>query len=527
MSEYKIPIIPNLNLEKNENEHYEFNIDIGKIKSKKTGQTSEIHNLKIEIHDNSDINFEIDRSDYHNLFIEEVTSDDSRNFNQYEIRFFDIECDSNKYNIYLVNFRSKNSTYKSKNSLIMSILGECSECILVKNNNLIKNNDNVRVWNILECSNTSHVNFLEFKSNDLSNIFLKSKNTHDYDNENCDNLEAIFNLQEKQNNSFNQLLGEDSFLYYEDSYGKISNEIIDNIDKLLMFYDSSIDPFRFVIFESMDAKKLEIRIKSKNNYKSNGKSIFENLPNNLFDFINSSYDSYINLKNSDIDIDLLLYYYVWMKNEQYAEVILILCSEFLEVLKNNKFKPNKNERHKFYDKIFHRFSIFKLDTFKLLKNLQPEIFQLITELEREYINQGYNKKDVIEICNRYKKEYLLRCIERYRNKIIHSGKFELHQEDIDKIIEKLMKDFKTKYDLDSQIELIEKIGEDLKSKLYDIDSIFDVFKQSILFENVIEIFLLNSLNVDCLLRNNPILKSESSSWNDFNSKKYVDNFIKK
>ena len=74
MSEYKIPIIPNLNLEKNENEHYEFNVNVGKIKSKENGLISEIYNIKIEIYDKIDIYFEIDWLDYRNLFIEEFPS---------------------------------------------------------------------------------------------------------------------------------------------------------------------------------------------------------------------------------------------------------------------------------------------------------------------------------------------------------------------------------------------------------------------------------------------------------------------
>ena len=234
-----------------------------------------------------------------------------------------------------------------------------------------------------------------------------------------------------------------------------------------------------------------------------------------------------NTKNSDIDIDLLLHYYVWIKNEQYAEVSLMLCCEFLEVLKNSRNQPHKNENSPFYDKIFQRFNFSKLDTYKLLKILQPEIFQLIVNLEKEYIGKGYNNKDVIKICKKYKKEYFLRCIERYRNKIIHSGKFEVSQKDIDKIIDKLIIDFKNDYIIDSQIELIEEIGNDIKVKLKNINGIFDIFKQANLFERVIEIFLLNLLNVDCLLIKNHSLKSQRSDEYDFNSKNYVENFIKK
>ena len=530
MSEYKIPIIPNLNLEKNNEKHYELNINVGKIKSKKTEQISEIYNLKIDIYDDIKICFEISKEDYCNLFMDEVSSENGKKkfITTNEVKFFDINCISDKYAVTLLNFHSKQSSSDST-KVNMMISGECQECILIKENDSIHDDEEVGVWNLLECSNTSHMGFVEFESNNLSNVFLKSRNTNDYysEFETTQDLEIMLNLQEKQKFSFNQLLGEDSFLYYEDFYGNISNEIIENINKLLMFYDSNIVPSRFVIFESIDTKKLEFRIKPKHNYKIKGSSIFKNLPNNLFDFINSSYDSYIDVKGRDIDIDLLLYYFVWIKNEQYVEVKLMLCSEFIEVLKNDKFKPSKNEKGNFYNKVFQRFNSLELDTSKLLKILQPEIFQLINALENKYAEQGYLIRDVNKIGKRYKKEYLLRCIERYRNKIVHSGKFELTSEDIDKIVDKLMEDFKTVYDGDYQIDLVEKMGNDIKLNLNDADFVFDIFKQSTLFERVVEIVLLKLLSVDCLLIYNHNSRYSKSNLNDFNSKEYINKFIKK
>ncbi len=530
VSEYKIPIIPNLNIEKNDEDYYELNINVGRIISKKTEQISEIYNLKIDIYDDINICFEISDWDYCNLFMDEVSSENGKKkfITTNEIKFFDIECISEKYAVTLLNFHSKQSSSDST-KVNMMISGVCQECILIKDNNSINDDENVGVWNLLECSNTSHVGFVEFESNNLRNVFLKSINTHDYysEYETTKDLEIMHNLQKKQKFSFNQLLGEDSYLYYEDLYAEISNEIIGNIDKLLMFYDSNIVPSRFVIFESIDTKKLEIRIKSKHNYKLNGSSIFKDWPNNLFNFINSTYDSYIDVKGSDIDIDLLLHYYVWIKNEQYIEVKLMLCSEFIEVLKNNKFKPFKNEEGTFYEKVFQRFNSLELDTSKLLKILQPGIFQLINALENKYVKQGYWISDVNKIGKRYKKEYLLRCIERYRNKIVHSGKFELTSDDINDIIDKLMKDFNSHYKIDYQFDLVEKIGNDLKLNLNDVDFVFDIFKQSELFERVVEIVLLKLLDVDCLLANNHNFESSKLNINDFNSKEYINEFIKK
>lgn len=513
MSEYKIPLIPNLNLEKNEKEHYEFNVNVGKIKSKKTGDISEIYNINIEIYDKINISFEINHLDEKLLI--------RQSFNDSKIKFFDIECNSNEYNISLLNFYvKKNETNYGISSVKEFISGVCEECILVKNNNFINNNEKVRVWNILECSNTSHPKFSEFNSDNLSNVFLKSINTHDYYSkmESIQDLKKIHALEKKQEDSFNQLLGEDSFLYYEELYGKISNEIIDNIDILLMFYDSNIVPSRFVIFESKDTKKLEIKIKSKMNCKLNGKSIFRDYPNNLFNFLDSSYDKYICVKNnSNINIDLLFYYYVFIKNESYAEAQLIFCSAFFEVLKNNKFNPDKNENISFHE-IFQKFNCVELDTSKLLKILQPEIFSIINDLEKKYITRDYNESDVKKICKKYKKQYLVYDIARYRNKIIHSGNVKFRENDVNEILENLIKKLKGGYKKDCQIELVRKIGDDIKEKLKhelnNRDSKLFIFDKTKLFEKIIEIYLLKVLDVDCLLSNEE-------------SKEYLDKFILK
>lgn len=116
MSEYKIPIIPNLDLEKNDKEHYEFNIKFGKIKSKKTGQISEIYNIKIDIHDKINIYFEINHWDYCCLFLDEISCDDGKRkfIESREIKFFDIDCNSENYAITLLNFHFNKYTHEIK-----------------------------------------------------------------------------------------------------------------------------------------------------------------------------------------------------------------------------------------------------------------------------------------------------------------------------------------------------------------------------------------------------------------------------
>ena len=131
----------------------------------------------------------------------------------------------------------------------------------------------------------------------------------------------------------------------------------------------------------------------------------------------------------------------------------MLCSEFFEVLKNNMLDPSKNEDG-FIFNLSQRFNFLKLNTYKLLKLLQPEVLNVILNLENSYIDEGFSEKDVIKISRRYKNEFLLSCIKRYRNKIIHSGKFDLTNNDIGMIVGELTDTFKDNYSIDSQVELV-------------------------------------------------------------------------
>ena len=532
MCDYKIPIVPNLSFEKTDEGHYFFKINEGNLKSKETGNVCEIFNIEIDIYDKINVKFEIDDFNYMLFFMEEVPSDEEgkRTFvYPNTIKYFDIKCNLEEYGVTLLNFYSNWETNEFKNGISTNmIFGECTESIFLKNNTKINNDERVNVWNILECSNVSQTRFVEFDSEKLNGLFLKSKNTLDYyhEYETSEDLEKRITFQEKQKDSFNQLLDNDAFLYHEMVYSETDGEVIKNIDKLLMFYDSNIVPSRFLILESVDNDKLEIRIKSKNSFKLKGSSIFKVWPNNLFDFINSSYDSYLAVKNSEIDIDLLLHYYAWIKNEQYIEVKLMLCSAFFEVLKNNKLNPSKNEG-KFYGKLIQRFSFLKLDSYKILKFSQEDVVNCINKLEKKYSNEEYSNKNVQKIFKRYKNELLFIFIKKYRNKIIHSGKFELTNNDIEGMINELIEIFKKSYKNEEQIELVEKIGEDIKNALKNTGSLFDIYNQSRFFERIVEIILLKIFNTDCTLSFNHDLDNLSPELEDFNSKKYIDKFIKK
>ncbi len=155
-----------------------------------------------------------------------------------------------------------------------------------------------------------------------------------------------------------------------------------------------------------------------------------------------------------------------------------------------------------------------------MKFLQPDVFNVILNLQKSYIDEGYPEKDVLKISRRYKNEFLLSCIKRYRNKIIHSGKFDLINNDIGMIVGELKDTFKHNYSLDSQIELVEKFGNDFTIGLNNTDSLFNIFNQSSFLERIVEIVLLKILSLNCLL-------SLSNNFEANKSKDYVSNFIKK
>ena len=143
-------------------------------------------------------------------------------------------------------------------------------------------------------------------------------------------------------------------------------------------------PSRMKIIQYED-NKLEIKIKSKNIHKTKGNSIFMDHSINFINFINSVYDNYCECKNDVIDIDFLLDYYVWIKNESYLEVRLILCSAFMEIFKNNKNdNSKKNQKGTFNKSLSKRFLDLKLDTTKILEILQKEIFVILNNVKNEF-----------------------------------------------------------------------------------------------------------------------------------------------
>ena len=200
-----------------------------------------------------------------------------------------------------------------------------------------------------------------------------------------ENTDKIFINEELENNqfeSFNQLLDRNPFIFTETTYQNIYSDEIKNIERLLMFYNSLISPIRMRIVESKITKKLEVIMMPKSDTPNLGNSIFWKVPDNFFNFLNSSYEKYVELKNSDLSIDLLFYYYTWIKNEQSLEVQLVLCSAFMEILKNNQLNPSLNEGYNLFKRLQLRIDEVGIDPINLFKYLQPPIYEVVHDIKK-------------------------------------------------------------------------------------------------------------------------------------------------
>ena len=510
---YKIPIIPPLNFKKDDENHYNFKINDGGLfhENKKYFKLSDIN---INIYDSITISCRI--------HVFEIKAPFCRRFSDVDNVKFNIKCSTDKYDIHIHGFHINDDTFNMW-EYTHKVVGTCDEIIFIHKGYVPKNGIK-KVWSILEYEGLYHPYYERFKSEKLNEIYLKSCNTEDFKKED-ESEESILKFNEllkKQQESFNQLLGKDTFLYYEfdDSEEKFI-EIINNFDGLFRFYDSNLLPSRMKIIQ-YENNKLEIKIKSKNVHKINGNSIFWNISINFINFINSIYDNYCESKNGEIDIDYLLDYYVWIKNEPYLEVRLILCSAFMEVFKNNKSDDsNRNHRVNFNKELTKRFRYLKLDNTKLLEILQNEIFIILNNIENNFLSSNHNKRDVNLVSNFFKMNYVVTPIEVYRNKVIHSGKFRLTSGDIDKLVNKIKHHAKQVFNKNSQKELIDLMYDDINTQLYSANCLKDIANQAGFFEEIVEIILLSYLKVNCNL--NFSIKGDDSPYRS-NSKRYINNF---
>ena len=450
----KVPNIPILGFDKTE-EGYIFKSNTGNLRFKDENEIHIINNIEIKIKDKICISFLIDWRGYYNYFCEKIDENVFTSLNEW--KYYEIDCISSEYKLYFTD------------CYLVKIEDSSKIYFYASQVNIIKNDDKI------------HDD--EFFDENDNKIFINEE------------------LKNNQFESFNQLLDSDSFLFTETNYQNVFSDEIENIGSLLMFYDSTISPVRMRVIESKITKKLEVIIMPKSNTPNLGKSIFWKVPNNFFNFLNSSYENYLELKNSDLNIDLLLYYYTWIKNERSLEVQLVLCSAFMEILKNNQLNPSRNDTYDLFDRLQLRIDEAGMDSIKIFKYLQPSIYEEVYDIKKEFKEECfYSDNKFHSTWKMFLKTYVSSIIKFYRNKILHSGQLIMEQEDIKDFINKWKGNFIESL-RENQQEWADKISESLKEKLIYFSRTHHPIDQCTFIKEFIDLLLLALLDVDCSLTN--------------------------
>ena len=490
----KVPNIPILGFDKTE-DGYIFKSDFGNLRFKDENEIHIINDIEIKIKDKICISFSIDWKGYNNYFSEKI--DENKFTDLKELKYYEIDCISEEYKLYF------NDCYWVKIEDSNKVYLQSLQVNIIKNDDKIQDEEEVNVWNILESLDIAQSSVKEFDCDVLKKFFIKSEGTMDYNiiDETANKILINEELQNNQFESFNQLLDRNPFIFTETNYQNIFSEEIKNIERLLMFYDSTISPIRMRIVESKITKKLEVIIMPKSDTPNLGNSIFWKVPNNFFDFLNSSYEKYLELKSSDLNIDLLFYYYTWIKNEQSLEVQLVLCSAFMEILKNNQLNPSLNEGYNLFKRLQLRIDEVGIDPINLFKYLQPPIYEVVHDIKKEFKNEAfYSDNKFHSTWKMFLKTYVSSIIKFYRNKILHSGQLKMEQEDIKDFIDKWELNFKDSL-RECQQEWADMIADSLKDKLINITRFFHAFNQCDFIKEFIDLLVLALLDVDCMLTN--------------------------
>jgi hypothetical protein len=244
------------------------------------------------------------------------------------------------------------------------------------------------------------------------------------------------------------------FFILEDTYESIENKwknVFDNLYYLLSFYSSNFIGLRVSFIEGQNYS--EFTLKSLNKTTGNGMSIFyRTYPDELFTFLNSTYDNYIELK-SKLNLEYVLNYYILMKNQSYAESMYLMGCILLETLKYayakdyKRYKQTENDfflrdnetrdRYSFKDLIYEMFLNFDINLNKLqswIDGVENGDYYLRSDLNRYGIKeakmQGYKLKNyqlLNEICssrNIHFKESFVEYLGKYRNEVVHTGKIK-------------------------------------------------------------------------------------------------------
>ena len=549
--ETKIPNIPNLNFQYDENRDIILECSGATIISNISQKETIIRNIHVIINENIIISFENPEDEFFFMkkIKEEILEDGKTNstyidnFEEYTVKFENTDYDIIINNVY-INF-SEND-YKFKGFGVK---------IILETKNKKAYNKNFNVWTLIENVEISQNILQKFDDEKLKNIFLKSKNTEEYEFKelhkklcekynNCDffkdyrgyviceknkkNKDYIKEYNESTEESLKQFKNVNSFFYFQTEEKDLEeyDETMKDLEILLNLFEAKTHNLRIKIIRNGIYKKIVIN--KFNNTKTNGISLIKNFPNNLFNFINSSYTQYIILKENFVDINLLIHYCIMIKNEKYVEVKTLLCSAFFECLTNKKLNQTNMQINTKYQKknlrreLINRFNELNLDTSKILKIFLPEVDEFFDEITLTFISSdtiGKNKKKVGNIIKNYKKTYVVENLVFYRNRIVHSGNLTVLEIDSRKIIENVYeKKLKKEYNGRGK-RLLDEINEFILKNLPMKDFKNTIFRQQEFMEYTIEIFLLRMLNADCLINPNEF------DDNNFNSKDYIKQFL--
>lgn len=282
-----------------------------------------------------------------------------------EYRQFDIEFESSDG--WLVNIEKCYFTYFEN---MYPVSAEGLKVIITKGQ--LSNDVPVRYYKFIENLNLS-------KECEINNVT-------------CTKLDNLFLIKHKDK-FFKNI---DGYFYTKDTYDNIK-DVFDNLYYLLKYYSAESASMRISYCLGDDFQRIKICLPSKySNFKYNS-CFHDTYPYTLFNFLNTVYDSYVQIKNEDIiNVKLLIHYLAFIKRESYVEVGILISAIVLEVLtKNNKKIKDSNEAK------------FRSDLEKLLIKLN---------LDSDKLDKFFKEQDVV--CE---KNTFLSEVVKARNDIVHGN----------------------------------------------------------------------------------------------------------
>ena len=282
-----------------------------------------------------------------------------------EYRQFDIEFESSDG--WLVNIEKCYFTYFEN---MYPVSAEGLKVIITKGQ--LSNDVPVRYYKFIENLNLS-------KECEINNVT-------------CTKLDNLFLIKHKDK-FFKNI---DGYFYTKDTYDNIK-DVFDNLYYLLKYYSAESASMRISYCLGDDFQRIKICLPSKySNFKYNS-CFHDTYPYTLFNFLNTVYDSYVQIKNEAIiNVKLLIHYLAFIKRESYVEVGILISAIVLEVLtKNNKKIKDSNEAK------------FRSDLEKLLIKLN---------LDSDKLDKFFKEQDVV--CE---KNTFLSEVVKARNDIVHGN----------------------------------------------------------------------------------------------------------